>query len=345
MSSAVSEEKADYVVDWSGADDPENPRNWKKWTKNTQVICVSVFTLYSNLAAVMFAPGAPDLVAEFHITSTIVATFTVSIYVCGFVFGPFFVAPISEIYGRLWLYHGCNVVYIAFTIGCALSTNTAMFLVFRFICGCAASGPMTVGGGTIADIHTPEERGKAMAIFGLGPLLGPVIGPVIGGFVTQRLSWRWTFWLILILVSPCIDSMLAVLWSNSMNLGELRCDTRICADAGDIRAGTPGTQSFCDARSYWEQAAASSYTRCISQAKPTLNTIHVATDKDDAYVTYYSPTFTLLRLPVWPHIPSLYDISWRLWRDISIFNWDCRPSISWAWNRNDYQHWSFCSVE
>jgi multidrug resistance protein len=201
MSSPPNEQKLDHVVDWNGVEDAANPRNWKHGTKTAQVLCVSAFTLYSNLAAVMFAPGAPMLVADFHITSTLVATLTVSIYLLGFVFGPFFLASLSELYGRLWLYHICNFTYLAFTIGCALSTSTVMFLVFRFICGCAASGPMTIGGGTIADLYEPQERGKAMALFGLGPLLGPVIGPVIGGFVTEHLSWRWTFWLIEILVS------------------------------------------------------------------------------------------------------------------------------------------------
>ncbi|KAF2690099.1 MFS general substrate transporter [Lentithecium fluviatile CBS 122367] len=193
------EQKYDHVVDWDGPDDPANPRNWSKSTKTTHVLCVSAITLCSNLAAVMFAPGAPDLVADFRITNTMVSSLTVSIYILGFVVGPFFLASLSEMYGRLWLYHICNVIYIAFTVGCALSTDAVMFLVFRFICGCAASGPMTIGGGTIADLYKAEERGKAMAMFGLGPLLGPVVGPVIGGFVTQRLSWRWTFWLILIL--------------------------------------------------------------------------------------------------------------------------------------------------
>lgn len=148
----------------------------------------------------MFAPGAPQLAEEFGITSNIVASFTVSIYILGYVFGPLLLSSMSELYGRLIIYHICNIFYLAFTIGCALSKNTAMFLVFRFICGCAASAPMVVGGGTIADLYIASERGKAMALFALGPLLGPVIGPVIGGFVTQRLGWRWTFWIILILV-------------------------------------------------------------------------------------------------------------------------------------------------
>jgi multidrug resistance protein len=149
----------------------------------------------------MFAPGAPTLVADFKITNIMVATLTASIYLLGYVFGLFFLASLSELYGRLWLYHICNITYLAFKLGCALNRNTAMFLVFRFLSGCAASGPMTIGGGTIADLYEAQERGKAMALFGLGPLLGPVIGPVIGDFVTQHLGWRSTFWLILILVS------------------------------------------------------------------------------------------------------------------------------------------------
>ena len=119
----------------------------------------------------MFAPGAQALVAEFGITSSVVASLTVSIYILGFAVGPLFLASMSETYGRLLIYHLRNAVYIAFTIGCALSTNTAMFLVFRFICGCAASSPPSMGGGTIADLHTEAERGKAMALFGLGPFL------------------------------------------------------------------------------------------------------------------------------------------------------------------------------
>lgn len=159
----------------------------------------------------MFAPGAPQLVKEFGITSNIVASFTVSIYILGYVFGPLLLSSMSELYGRLVIYHTCNAVYMAFTIGCALSSNTAMFLVFRFICGSAASAPMVVGGGTIADLYIASERGKAMALFALGPLLGPVIGPVIGGFLTERLGWRWTFWIILILVRTVrVDSRIAL---------------------------------------------------------------------------------------------------------------------------------------
>lgn len=121
----------------------------------------------------MFAPGAEQLVNEFRVTNSTVAAMTVSLYVLGFALGPLILAPLSELYGRLIVYHFCNIVYFAFTAGCAFSTNVTMFLVFRIICGCAASGPVSIGGGTVADVTPQEERGKAMALFAMGPLLGP----------------------------------------------------------------------------------------------------------------------------------------------------------------------------
>ncbi len=39
-----------------------------------------------------------------------------------------------------------------------------------------------VGGGFLADVWHAEQRGKAIAIYSLAPLLGPVLGPVCGSW-------------------------------------------------------------------------------------------------------------------------------------------------------------------
>ncbi|KAJ4302596.1 hypothetical protein N0V90_001485 [Kalmusia sp. IMI 367209] len=84
-----------------------------------------------------------------------------------------------------------------------------MFLTFRFIAGCAGSAPMTIGGGTIADVFPQEERGGVMGMLALGPILGPVLGPVAGGFIAQKIGWRWTFWIIFIISGiVCISAMI-----------------------------------------------------------------------------------------------------------------------------------------
>lgn len=164
----------------------------------------------------MFAPGASALASEFGVTNNVVATLAVTIPSLGASMGPLLFAPLSEVAGRVPIYWASSTLYLVCTVGCARSTDAAMFLVFRFLCGACAASFMTCGGGTIADLLPKEERGGATAMFSAGPLLGPVIGPVIGGFVTQALGWRWTFYLVLMFVSVALS-----IWLHRVESGRL----------------------------------------------------------------------------------------------------------------------------
>jgi MFS family permease len=55
--------------------------------------------------------------ADFHNTSSILSTLTVSIFILGFAVGPLFFSPLSEIYGRRMVLSYCNVVLTAFQLG------------------------------------------------------------------------------------------------------------------------------------------------------------------------------------------------------------------------------------
>lgn len=122
----------------------------------------------------MFAPGIPSIMVEFRSTSSITATFILSIYILGFAFGPLLAAPMSEVYGRRPLYVAGNILFALFTIGVALSNSIGMLLAFRLLMGLAGSVPLTIGSGSIADMMPVEMRGRAMAAWAMGPLLGPV---------------------------------------------------------------------------------------------------------------------------------------------------------------------------
>jgi multidrug resistance protein len=135
---------------------------------------------------------------EFQSDSLELAAFVVSVYILGFAFGPLFIAPLSEIYGRVIVYHICNIGFIALLVGCALAPSLNALIVFRFFSGIFGACPVTNGGGSIADMVPQEKRAVAMAGFSVGPLLGPIIGPVAGGFLANAKGWRWNFWLIVI---------------------------------------------------------------------------------------------------------------------------------------------------
>lgn len=159
-----------------------------------------MLTLISRpLGSSFFAPGVPDVMADFNEQSKTLASFVVSVYILGFALGPLIIAPLSELYGRLWLYNGCNVLFVILTVACAVSSNMGMLIAFRFLAGCAGAAPLTIGGGTVADMFPPEKRAGAMALWGMGPLLGPVVGPVAAGFLVDAKGWRWLFWVVAML--------------------------------------------------------------------------------------------------------------------------------------------------
>lgn len=78
----------------------------------------------------------------------------------------------------------------------AISTSIGMLIAMRVLGGGAAASVQAVGAGTIADLWEPYERGRAMGIFYLGPLLGPLFSPIIGGALGQKFGWRSTQWFL-----------------------------------------------------------------------------------------------------------------------------------------------------
>lgn len=197
------EESDPNMVTWDGPDDPANPQNWSvpyKWI--VTVIC-SILTI-----CVTFASSAPTsatlLIAEqFHI-STEVANLITTCFLLGYVFGPFFWGPGSELLGRRPIFVSTMVAFTLFHLGQALAQNLETLLVTRFFAGFFAVAPMTTCGGIIADIWDPVGRGLSTSMFSACVFLGPVMGPIIASFVSESyLGWRWVFWLMMIFAGAC----------------------------------------------------------------------------------------------------------------------------------------------
>ena len=142
----------------------------------------------------MEAPALTAIAREFHITNQIEESLTLSIFVLAYAIGPLFLGPLSEMYGRVIVLQISNLLYLFFNLGCGLAQTKGQMIAFRFLSGLGGSAPLALGGGVLSDLFTAEERGRAISIYSLAPLLGPAVGPIAGGFITENTTWRWVFY-------------------------------------------------------------------------------------------------------------------------------------------------------
>ncbi|RYP91898.1 hypothetical protein DL770_001958 [Monosporascus sp. CRB-9-2] len=178
--------------------DPENPKNWSKAFKwyITMVVAATCFVV--AFASSVVTADIEGVAEEFHVSEE-VALLTITLFVVGFGVGPMIFAPLSEVYGRRIIYGTTLLAAVVFIIPGAVAKNIGTLLVVRAIDGIAFSAPMTLVGGTMADLWRSEERGIPMAAFSAAPFIGPAIGPLAGGFLSDAAGWRWLYWLHLIL--------------------------------------------------------------------------------------------------------------------------------------------------
>ncbi|KAK5737683.1 hypothetical protein LTR17_006545 [Elasticomyces elasticus] len=189
------------LVVFDGPDDPGNPLNWPVRKRIAITLSMGMMTFVVTFSSSIFATALQPVAEEFNIGET-VATLGVALFLLGFVLGPIAFGPASEVFGRRIPLFSGYIVFAIFQIPVAVARNIETIMICRFIGGFAASAPLAVVGGSLADIWGPLERAYAICVFAANAFSGPVAGPIIGGFVVQSyLGWRWTQWLTLIMAA------------------------------------------------------------------------------------------------------------------------------------------------
>jgi MFS family permease len=93
----------------------------------------------------MLAPALPDLAKEFKTSSGFETYLIMSIFLLAYAVGPFILAPLSEMYGRVVVLQAANMIFLIFNTVCGFAQNKTQILVFRFLSGLGGAAPQAVG--------------------------------------------------------------------------------------------------------------------------------------------------------------------------------------------------------
>lgn len=101
---------------------------------------------------------------------------------------------LGDLYGHRKLFLLGLILFTGASLACGLANTPLILIVARAIQGLGGAVVSAVALSLIMNIfHEPEDRAKAMGVYGFVCAGGGSIGVLLGGLLTNALSWHWIF--------------------------------------------------------------------------------------------------------------------------------------------------------
>jgi multidrug resistance protein len=223
-----------FLVTFAEPFDAENPKDWRTGRKWAVTDVLSATGFNRIMVSTIIAPALSTISAEFDMNSA-ESAMALSIYLLATAFGPLFIGPLSEVYGRKPILHASNIWFLIWNIACGFARNKETLIACRFLAGFGASAIYALANGVLGDVWRPEQRGRSLGVYMLIPLLGAAVGPIIGGFMADRTTWRWMFWATSIFQAVMILVSFTAFQETYEPLILRRRAERIRGETGDTR--------------------------------------------------------------------------------------------------------------
>ena len=160
------------------------------------------WAVYASLLVVMFlsamdqtivGTALPTIVGDLggaaHM-AWILTAYTLAITVAMPVYG-----KLGDLVGRKNLFLVAIALFLIGSALCGTADTMTQLIIYRFIQGLGGGGLMISSQAITGDLIPPRVRGTYMAPMGAMFGIASILGPIIGGWLTDSVSWRWTFWI------------------------------------------------------------------------------------------------------------------------------------------------------
>ena len=185
--SATPSARADGAPAPAGADFRPDRRFWAVYASLLVVMFLSAMD--QTIVGTALPTIVGDLGGAAHM-AWILTAYTLAITVAMPVYG-----KLGDLVGRKNLFLVAIGLFLAGSALCGTADTMTQLIVYRFIQGLGGGGLMISSQAITGDLIPPRVRGTYMAPMGAMFGIASILGPIIGGWLTDSVSWRWTFWI------------------------------------------------------------------------------------------------------------------------------------------------------
>ena len=178
-----------------------------KRTKRLIIVSAMLGMFLASLEQSVVNPAMPQIVSELGglelypwLVQAFIMAQVVTIPVAG---------TLSDIYGRKPVLLGGLIIFLLGSALCGFAPGIYELIAFRAVQGVGAAILMTATFSVVGDLYLPADRGRFIGLFGGVFALSGLIGAPLGGVLTETLSWRWVFWVMLAL-GPIVLFVIAI---------------------------------------------------------------------------------------------------------------------------------------
>lgn len=175
----------------------------------TLTIALGFVTAFAPLSIDMYLSSLPTLERYFFVDANTIQLTLASFFV-GFSAGQLFYGPISDKYGRkLPLYFGISL-FVAASLGCAMSSSVEWMIFFRFLQALGACSGGVIARAVVRDVYLPQDAAKIYSYLMLVTGLAPMLAPVFGGYILMHLGWKAIF--LTLAIIGIMSALLVKFW-------------------------------------------------------------------------------------------------------------------------------------
>lgn len=102
---------------------------------------------------------------------------------------------ISDIWGRKPIILTANVIFMVGSLISALANSVGMLIAGRVVQGIGGGGLVILCNICVSDLFSMRDRAKYFGILGMVWAVASGVGPIVGGVFSEKVSWRWCFYI------------------------------------------------------------------------------------------------------------------------------------------------------